>query len=148
MPVAAVADTVATSIILEVFKSAFDVVPTNVCKPVNEFATLVTGMFAPAREVAPVPPLETASVPVTPVDSGKPVALVNVTDVGVPNNGVTSVGLVDKTTEPVPVEVVTPVPPFVTAKVPANVTAPLVAVDGVNPVVPAEKVVTGEAALL
>ena len=34
------------------------------------------------------------------------------------------------------------VPPFATAKVPPNVTAPLVAVLGVNPVVPALKVVT------
>ena len=56
-------------------------------------------------------------VPVTPVDSGKPVALVNVADVGVPKTGVTKVGLVDNTTEPVPVLVVTPVPPLATAKV-------------------------------
>ena len=39
-------------------------------------------------------------------------------DVGVPSKGVTNVGLVDKTTEPVPVEVVTPVPPFATGNVP------------------------------
>ena len=32
--------------------------------------------------------------------------------------------------------VVAPVPPLATAKVPATVTAPLVAVDGVNPVLP------------
>jgi hypothetical protein len=36
----------------------------------------------------------------------------------------------------------TPVPPFVPTKVPATVTAPVVAVDGVNPVVPALKEVT------
>jgi hypothetical protein len=82
-------------------------------------------------------------MPVTPVVSGRPVALVSVTDVGVPNNGVISVGLVDKTTAPVPVEVVTPVPPFATFSVPAKVIAPEVAVEGVKPVVPAENVVTG-----
>lgn len=41
---------------------------------------------------------------------------------------------------------VCPVPPLATASVPARVTAPLVAVLGVNPVVPAEKVVTPLAA--
>ena len=41
--------------------------------------------------------------PLTPVDIGNPVALVNVTDVGVPSAGVTSVGDVDNTTLPVPV---------------------------------------------
>jgi len=34
--------------------------------------------------VAPVPPLATGSVPVTPVESGSPVALVNVPEEGVP----------------------------------------------------------------
>jgi hypothetical protein len=51
-----------------------------------------------ARAVAtPVPK------PDTPVDIGKPVALVNVPLVGVPNTGVTKVGEVAKTAEPVPV---------------------------------------------
>jgi hypothetical protein len=71
-------------------------------------------------DVRPVPPLATGSVPVTPVVKGKPVALVSVADVGVPNMGVTSVGLVDKTTLPVPVEVVTPVPPLATGSVPVR----------------------------
>jgi hypothetical protein len=53
-----------------------------------------------------------------------------------------SAGEFDSTTDPVPVEVVTPVPPFATARVPANVTAPVVAVFGVRPVVPALKEVT------
>ena len=65
VPVAAVADTVATSIILEVFISAFDEVPVKVCNPVNVFATFVTGMFAPASVLAPVPPLAIAKVPAT-----------------------------------------------------------------------------------
>jgi hypothetical protein len=42
--------------------------------------------------------------PETPVDIGKPVALVNVTDVGVPKVGDTNVGDVDKTTVPEPVD--------------------------------------------
>ena len=87
--------------------------------------------------VCPVPPLAMGSVPVTPVVKGNPVALVSVTLVGVPNIGVTNVGEVLNTTLPVPVEVVTPVPPLATANVPAKVTAPVVAVLGVKPVVPA-----------
>jgi hypothetical protein len=110
---------------------------------VNVLAAVVTAMLAPANVFAPVPPLAIANVPVTPVDNGRPVQLVSVPDVGVPNSGVTSVGLVDKTTLPVPVEVVTPVPPLATFNVPARVTTPLVAVEGVKPVVPAENVVTG-----
>ena len=65
-----------------------------------------------------VPPFAIGSVPVTPVVKGKPVALVNTIAVGVPKAGVISVGLVDKTTDPVPVLVVTPVPPDATGKVP------------------------------
>ena len=90
-----------------------------------------------AKKVAtPVPK------PLTPVLIGKPVALVNVTDVGVPKIGVTNVGEVDKTTFPVPVEVVTPVPPLVTGKVPvvrAEVDVAYTAppnVNEVNPVPP------------
>ena len=93
-------------------------------------------------------------MPVTPVVKGKPVALVNVTDVGVPNTGVTNVGLVANTIPPEPVTFwpravctpvpkdVMPVPPLAMFNVPAKVTAPDVAVFGVNPVVPAENVVT------
>jgi len=51
----------------------------------------------PRKVATPVPK------PDTPVEIGKPVALVNVTEVGVPRIGVTSVGLVDMTTLPVPV---------------------------------------------
>ena len=53
--------------------------------------------------VSPVPPFAIGRVPVTPVLSGKPVALVNVALVGVPRIGVTKVGLVANTAEPVPV---------------------------------------------
>jgi hypothetical protein len=64
--------------------------------------------------VIPVPPLATGKVPVTPVVKGNPVAFVRVALVGVPNTGVTNVGLVDKTLLPDPVDVPTPVPPLVT----------------------------------
>jgi hypothetical protein len=56
--------------------------------------------------------------PLTPVEIGNPVAFVKVAEAGVPNAGVTRVGLFDRTTEPVPVDEVTPVPPFATGKVP------------------------------
>ena len=52
--------------------------------------------------------------PDTPVDIGSPVAFVKVAELGVPNAGVIKVGLVFKTTLPVPVDVVVPVPPFTT----------------------------------
>ena len=58
----------------------------------------------------------TGKFPVTPVDNGNPVALVNVTDVGVPKIGVTSVGEIAKTLLPEPVVAITdnaPVPPDV-----------------------------------
>ena len=50
--------------------------------------------------------------PDTPVEMGRPVPFVSVTAEGVPRAGVTSVGDVDNTAAPVPVEVVEPVPPF------------------------------------
>jgi hypothetical protein len=57
----------------------------------------------PVDVVTPVPPFRTGSVPVTPVVKGSPVALVSVTDVGVPRIGVTNVGDVAKTLAPLPV---------------------------------------------
>ena len=93
----------------------------------------------PVDVVTPVPPLRTGSVPVTPVVSGKPVALVRTRAVGVPSAGVTSVGDVERTVEPVPVDVVTPVPPLATASVPASVIVPDVVTGPplvVRPVVP------------
>ena len=48
-----------------------------------------------------------------------------------------NVGPALNTALPLPVDDVTPVPPFATFNVPANVTGPVVAVDGVKPVVPA-----------
>ena len=92
--------------------------------------------------VNPVPPFAIGKVPMTPVDRGRPFALVRVADVGVPRIGVTSVGDVERTLFPEPVLVVTPVPPLATFNVPASVTAPVVAVAGVSPVDPALKVET------
>lgn len=102
-------------------------------------------VLAFAAVVAPVPPEATASVAdspaAVPVVFWLNVGHVNVPvlklpDAGVPSAGVTSDGLVDKTTDPVPVELVTPVPPLATARIPATVTAPCVAELGVSPVVP------------
>ena len=70
--------------------------------------------------VKPVPPLAIGKVPVTPVVSGSPVVLVSTPDAGVPKAGVTSVGEVDSTTDPDPVEVVAPVPPLPTATIPVT----------------------------
>jgi hypothetical protein len=103
--------------------------------------TVVAPKFvrAPAASVAPVPPLATVRVPVVPAIIGSPVALVRVTAEGVPRLGVVSVGEVDSTTEPVPVDVLTPVPPLTTARVPPSVSVPLVVMgepEKVRPVVP------------
>jgi hypothetical protein len=68
--------------------------------------------------VTPVPPLFVGNVPVVPPSIGKPAQLVNVPELGVPKTGVTSVGDVESTVAPDPVEVVTPVPPLATDKVP------------------------------
>jgi hypothetical protein len=74
--------------------------------------------------VKPVPPEATArvadkpaAVPVVFWFSVGNVQFAKLPDVGVPSMGVTSVGLVDRTLLPEPVEVVTPVPPEATARV-------------------------------
>jgi hypothetical protein len=74
----------------------------------------------PVDVVTPVPPLATGRVPVTPVVKGRPVAFVRVAAEGVPMFGVVRTGEEDKTTLPVPVDVVTPVPPFATGRVPVT----------------------------
>jgi hypothetical protein len=95
--------------------------PVEVVVPVPPLATgnvpvTFVAKFTKVVDVVPVPPLAIGKVPVTPVERGSPVALVSVTDVGVPKIGVTNVGLVDRTVEPEPVEVVTPVPPEATGR--------------------------------
>jgi hypothetical protein len=77
-----------------------------------------------ARKVATLAPR-----PVTPVEIGRPVQLVRTPEAGVPSAGVTSVGELLSTTEPVPVEVVTPVPPLATASVPVKAMLPAVVMD-------------------
>ncbi len=47
-----------------------------------------------------------------------------------------NVGEAERTTDPDPVDEVTPVPPLATSSFPPRVIAPVVAVAGVNPVVP------------
>jgi len=68
-----------------------------------------------ARNVATL-----AARPEIPVETGNPVQLVRVPELGVPNTGVTNVGLVESTTLPVPVLAVTPVPPLATGRVPVT----------------------------
>jgi len=92
---------------------------TRAPEPVSSVtAALRLALEGVAKNVAtPVPK------PEMPVDTGRPVQLVNVPDVGVPRAGVTSVaevivGEVDRTTEPVPVEDVTPEPPLATGSTP------------------------------
>lgn len=63
--------------------------------------------------------------PLTPVAIGKPVQLVNVPDVGVPRTGVTSVGLVAKTSAPDPVSSVTAAAKFADDGVARNVATPV-----------------------
>jgi hypothetical protein len=90
-------------------------------------------------EANPVPPLPAERVPVIPVLRGRPTAFTRLPEVGVPNTGVMSVGLVItglelSTTDPVPVLEVTPVPPLATGKgelrvvVPVTVKFPMFAV--------------------
>jgi hypothetical protein len=74
----------------------------------------------PVDAVTPVPPLATGRVPVTPVVRGRLVPLVRITAEGVPRFGVVRTGDPDKTTLPVPVDVVTPVPPLATGRVPVT----------------------------
>jgi hypothetical protein len=79
----------------------------------------------PVEVVTPVPPLATGSVPVTPVVSGRPVALVRTPEDGVPNAGVISVGLLAKTKAPEPVSSVTAEARFALVGVPKNVATPV-----------------------
>lgn len=88
---------------------------------------------------APVFAVVAPTVPLMLKLAAVPVILVPTNALGVPRAGVTKVGLVDRTTEPVPVEVVTPVPPLATAKVPDKVIVPDVVIgppEVVRPVVP------------
>ena len=78
----------------------------------------------PVDAVTPVPPLATLKVPVVPATIGSPVAFVRVPDDGVPSAGVTSVGLVAKTSAPEPVSLVTAAARLAEDGVPRNVATP------------------------
>lgn len=67
-----------------------------------------------------VPPFARGRTPVTPVVRGSPVAFVRTAALGVPKAGVISVGDVESTTLPEPVEVPVPVPPLVTPSIPVT----------------------------
>ena len=77
--------------------------PEEVTSPVKLALVVTVAAFPPIFKAAAVP-----------------VILVPTKAVGVPKAGVTKVGEVDKTTSPVPVEVVVPVPPFATDNVPVT----------------------------
>ena len=65
------------------------------------------------------------NVPITPVESGKPVTFVIMPDVGVPRSGVTRVGEVAKTREPDPVAFVTAAAKLALVGVAKNVATPV-----------------------
>jgi hypothetical protein len=76
------------------------------------------------KEVIPVPPLATGSVPVTPVVRGSPVALVRVAAEGVPRSGVVRAGLVANTAAPLPVSSVKAAAKLAEDGVPKKVATP------------------------
>jgi hypothetical protein len=90
--------------------------PTEVTAPVR-FALVTTVVALPTEVTPPVRLAFVVTVPAVKPDA-VPVMFVPTSAEGVPNAGVTNVGLFDRTTEPVPVELVTPVPPFATGRVP------------------------------
>ena len=113
--------------------------------------TLVDPVRVRVPEKAPT----VASVPPSAIDNVADVAgavivtlLIDVA-VAAPILGVVRDGLIERTTEPEPVLVVTPVPPEPTESVPPRVTAPVVGTDGVRPVAPAlnEETVLGAVAI-
>ena len=122
--------------------------------PVPPFETPRVPLTCVERLIVPLVCVERLSVPVTPVLRGKPVQLVSVPLEGVPSTAedidglvstaLSSVGAVDRTLLPDPVDVVTPVPPFRTFNTPPRVYVPEVVIAGgevkplmVNPVLPA-----------
>ncbi len=85
---------------------------------------LSTTFVVPVEVVTPVPPFATGSVPVTPVVSGSPVALVSTAADGVPRFGVVRLGLVANTSAPDPVSSLTAAARFALDGVPRNVATP------------------------
>jgi hypothetical protein len=62
--VAAVAEIVAPSKTSNIFAPATLEEPVKVCKPVKELVAVVTGILAPAKVDAPVPPFASDNMPV------------------------------------------------------------------------------------
>lgn len=80
----------------------------------------VLALVALVAFVAFVASVAVAALPPMLNPDAVPVMFVPTKADGVPKSGVTRVGLLDSTTLPVPVEVVTPVPPFATGSVPVT----------------------------
>lgn len=101
--------------------------PTTVTVPLPEGEAHVPSPLQNVLEDALVPLLRlvTGRFPVTPVERGSPVAFVNVTLVGVPKIGVTSVGDVLKTNRVVPVSLVTAAARLALLGVARNVATPV-----------------------
>lgn len=87
-------------------------------------ALLPKNVTSPPIDANPVPPFDVPSVPVTPELNGSPVQFVSVPLVGVPNSGVTRVGLVANTKAPLPVSPVTAEAKFALDGVPSHVATP------------------------
>jgi hypothetical protein len=90
-----VVDTVAAVV---AFVTAVDPIAVTMSDALAALKALVPFPFTRAPEVievAPVPPLATGKVPVTPVVNGSPVQLVKVPELGVPSTGVVKVGEVN-----------------------------------------------------
>lgn len=83
-----------------------------------------TTLPEPVEDVTPVPPRDAGKVPVVPPSIGSPVAFVRVAEEGVPNAGVTKVGLVAKTKAPEPVSPVTAAAKLAEDGVAKNVATP------------------------
>lgn len=79
-------------------------------------------LAGPVKAVNPlaVPPFAAGRIPLTPAVKDTLVQLLRLPLVGVPKTGATKVGVVERTTDPDPVEDVTPVPPFATGRVPVT----------------------------
>ena len=102
---------------------------TKVGDVANTFAPVPVSSVKAAAKLALVGVAKNVATPVaspdTPVLIGKPVALVNVALDGVPKAGVTSVGLVANTNDPVPVSSVTAAARFALDGVAKNVAIPV-----------------------
>lgn len=149
-PVSVPAGAITAAVVMPVTKPLLLNVTTGIAveEPVVAPVATVASVVAKNPAVVEMSPVNAgnwaaASVPVTPVERGSPVAFVSVPEAGVPRTGVTSVGDVANTSAPVPVSLVTaairlaldgvprkvatfaprlvmPVPPLATGRVPVT----------------------------